>query len=113
MIEARSRDQTRLPPFRVNLASVPLVCSFRREENCTRPRARLSANGQTRKPKDWLAPRRPTRPNCATAALRPGCRSIPAAKFRHSAELNGATKAALNSPPNELRTQRRSRRKRL
>ena len=33
-------------------------------------------------------------------------------KFRHSEELNGATKAALNSPLNELRTQRRSRRKR-
>jgi hypothetical protein len=32
-------------------------------------------------------------------------------KFRHSAELNGATKAALNSPLNDLRTQRRSRRK--
>jgi hypothetical protein len=27
-----------------------------------------------------------------TAALRPGCRSIPAARFRHSAELNGAIK---------------------
>ncbi len=39
-------------------------------------------------------------------------RSIPAAKFRHSGELNGATKAALNSPLNDaLRTQRRSRRK--
>ena len=50
----------------------------------------------------------PTRPNCATAALRPGCRSIPAAKFRHSAELYGATKAALNSPPNKLRTQHRA-----
>jgi hypothetical protein len=37
---------------------------------------------------------------------------IPAAKFRHSVELNGATKAALNSPQNELRTQRLSRRKR-
>ena len=46
-----------------------------------------------------------------TAALRPVCRSIPAARFRHSAELNGATRAALNSPPNALRTQRRSRRK--
>jgi hypothetical protein len=47
-----------------------------------------------------------------TVALRPDCRSIPAAKFRHSAELNGATRAALNSTLNELRTQRRSRRKR-
>ena len=53
----------------------------------------------------------PTRPNCATAALRPGCRSIPAAKFRPSAELDGATRAALNSPPKALRTHRRSRRK--
>jgi uncharacterized protein YacL len=53
----------------------------------------------------------PARPNCATAAFRPGYRSIPAAKFRHPAELNGATKAALNSPLNELRTQHRSRRK--
>jgi hypothetical protein len=32
----------------------------------------------------------------------PSCRSIPAARFRHSAELNGATKAALNSPLKEL-----------
>jgi hypothetical protein len=40
------------------------------------------------------------------------CRSIPAAKFRHAAELNGATKAALNSPLSKLRTQRRSRRER-
>jgi len=37
----------------------------------------------------------PTRQNCATTALRPGCRSIPAAKFRHYAELNSATKAEL------------------
>jgi len=36
---------------------------------------------------------------------RPGCRSFPAARFRHSAELNGATKAALNFPLYELRTQ--------
>jgi len=28
----RCRDQTWQPPFRVNLASVPLVCSFRRAE---------------------------------------------------------------------------------
>ena len=28
-----------------------------------------------------------------TAALRPGCRSIPAVKFRQPTELNGATKA--------------------
>ena len=48
---------------------------------------------------------------CRNILCRPGCRSIPAAKFRHSAELNGATKTALNSPLNELRTQRRSRRK--
>jgi hypothetical protein len=34
------------------------------------------------------------RPNCATTALRPGCRSIPAAKFRYSAELHGMTEAA-------------------
>jgi hypothetical protein len=34
---------------------------------------------------------------CATPSLRPGCRSIPAAKFRHSKKLNSATKAALNS----------------
>jgi hypothetical protein len=53
-------------------------------------------------------PQKPTRPNCATAALRTGCRSIPAARFRHSGELIGATKAPLNSPPNALRTQRRS-----
>ena len=46
-----------------------------------------------------------------TAALRPSCRSIPAAKFRHSGELISATKAALNSPLLRLRTQRRSRRK--
>ena len=39
------------------------VCSFRRAEICTRPRARLSANGQNRKPKDWLAPGHPARPN--------------------------------------------------
>ena len=37
----------------------------------------------------------PTRPNCATAALRPGCRSIPTAKFRHSAEPDGATRTAV------------------
>ena len=29
-------------------------------------------------------PGRPARPNSATAALPPACRSIPAAKFRHS-----------------------------
>jgi hypothetical protein len=33
-----------------------------------------------------------------TAPLRPGCRSIPPAKFRHSGELISATKTALDSP---------------
>lgn len=47
--------------------------------------------------------------SCAVGT-RPGLCSFSATKFRHSWELNGATKAALNSPPNELRTQRRSRR---
>jgi hypothetical protein len=57
-------------------------------------------------------PKTPHATGLRHAALRPGCRSIPAAKFRHSAELNGSTKAALNSPLNdEFRTQRRSRRK--
>ena len=31
-------------PFRVNLASVPLVRSFRREDKSTQPRVRLSTN---------------------------------------------------------------------
>src|ERR1039457_863830 len=56
-------------------------------------------------------PRTPRATERHTAPLRPGCRSIPAAKFRHSAELDGATRTALNSPPKALRTQRRSRRK--
>jgi hypothetical protein len=43
-----------------------------------------------------------------TAPLRPACRSIPAVRFRHSAELNGATKAPLVSPLLPLRTQRRT-----
>jgi len=43
-------------------------------------------------------PRTPRATERHTAALRPACRSIPAAKFRLSAELKGATKAALNSP---------------
>jgi hypothetical protein len=91
--QARCRDQTRQPTFRVNLASVPLVCSFRRAE---------IAPGPQDTPRDRTAHR------CTPPSLR----SIPAAKFRHSGELNGATKAPLNSPLNdELRTQRRSRRK--
>ena len=41
----------------------------------------ISVSGQTdhldrRKPLGRIAPKHPTRPNCATAALRPGCRSI-------------------------------------
>ena len=53
LLQTRSRDQTWQPAFRVNLVSVPLVCSFRRAKICTpRPQARLSANGQTRKLKD-------------------------------------------------------------
>lgn len=57
-------------------------------------------------------PQEPTRPDCAHRYARPGQRSIPAAKFRHSAELISATKAALVSPPNALRIHRRPRRKR-
>jgi hypothetical protein len=41
----------------------------------------IFVSGQTdhldrRKPLGRIAPKHPTRPNCATAALRPGCRSI-------------------------------------
>src|ERR1035437_9160434 len=45
-----------------------------------------------------LCPKTPRATERHTAPLRPGCRSIPAAKFRHSAELDGATRTALNSP---------------
>ena len=41
------------------------------------------------------------------------CRFIPIVKFRHSAELNGATRTALNPPPNVLRTHHRSHRNRV
>jgi hypothetical protein len=51
--------ETRQPAARVYPVRVPLVRPFRRAENCTRPRARLPANGQHRKPQDWFAPRRP------------------------------------------------------
>src|ERR1039458_596828 len=104
-----SPDQTWQPPLRVSLPSVPPCARSVALKFAPGPQARLSANGPTRKPKDWLAPRLPARPNCVTAALRPACRSIPAAKFRHAAELYGATRAALNSPPNALRNQRRFR----
>ena len=90
----QSRDKTWQPTIRVNLACVPLVCSFRRAEIRTRRRARLSANGQNRKPKDWLAPKTQAAER-HKAPLRPGCRSIPAAKFRPSAELVGAYLAHL------------------
>ena len=60
-LPARCRDQTWQSPFRVNLVSVALVCLFRHAEICPHPQARLPANGQTRKPKDWLAPRHPAR----------------------------------------------------
>jgi len=43
-------------------------------------------------------------------SARPCHHSIPPARFRYSADLISATKAPLNSPPNALRTQRRSRR---
>jgi hypothetical protein len=68
--------------------------------NNSRPRARLSAN--------WLdaVSRKTGLPQytCATelrhAALRPGCRSIPAAKFRQFKELRAATRVAFNIPLN-------------
>jgi len=57
----------------------------------------LYSNKQEVLTKDRLAPR-PHATERHTAALRPVCRSTTAAKFRQSAELNGATKAPLNSP---------------
>ena len=80
-VAGRSRDQALPPAFRVNLASVPLVCSFRRAEISTHPRARLTANwldavsSKTGLPQDTLATE--LRHRCA----RPGYRSILAARF--------------------------------
>ena len=111
-LHARSRDQTWQPPFRVNLASVPPCArsvalkwhpapkpDFRPAKIFIQMAGRLAC------------PKTPRATKRHTAPLRPGCRSIPAAKFRHSAELDGATRTALNFPPKALRTQRRSRRK--
>jgi hypothetical protein len=56
--------------------------------------ARLSAN--------WLAPRHSrdrTAPPLYTAPLRPSCRSIPAVKFRHSAELECLVESNLQPAP--------------
>ena len=58
-----SRDQTWQPPFRVNLASVPPCARSVALKFAPGPQARLSANGPTRKPKDWLAPGHPARPD--------------------------------------------------
>src|SRR5208282_659937 len=109
MIKALGRDQTSPPAFRVNLASVPLVCSFRRVKIHPAPAPDFRPTDRNRQPKDWLAPGHPSRPNSATAALRPVCRSIPPAKFRHSGALISATKATLDSPLFWLRTQSRFR----
>lgn len=104
--------QTWPPPFRVHPASVSLVCSFRSAEfaSDTKPDCRPakfddSASRQTGLPQNTRATERHTAP------LRPRCRFIPAARFRHSTELTGATKAALPFSV-ALRTQRRSRRRR-
>ena len=75
-------------PFRLRARSVALNLH-------PPPRQTFCQLAWRRKPKDWLAPRHPARPNSATAPLRPACRSIPAARFRHSTELKGTTKAPL------------------
>jgi|GEM_PF-5469503 len=54
----------------------------------------------------------PARPNGTPLHSAQLAAPFPAARFRHSGELNGATKAPLDSPLLLLRTQRRSRRKR-
>ena len=87
------RNQTSLSPLRAGWDSTPLVVLARRVRS-TRPRARLPASGQTRKPEDWLAPS-PHATGSATAAFRPTRRSFPSAKFRCSAEFIGATDAPL------------------
>ena len=89
------------PPFRCVL--VPS------RQNPPGPRARLSANRLDAVSRKTGLPQDTSRPNSATAALRPVCRSIPAAKFRHSVELISATKATLDSPLCRLRTQSRFR----
>src|ERR1035438_1850723 len=105
------RDQTRPPAFCVNPAYVSLLCPFRRAEFAPAP----APDSRPAKFFSWRAERlaRPKSPRATerhTAPLRPACRSIPAARFRHFAELNGATKAPLVSPLLPLPTQRRSRR---
>ncbi len=66
------RIRTNCPP------TPPVLCSA----GC-----QTSASSSRNRPRGAAGPRHPARPNSATAALRPGCHSIPAVKFRHSAEL--------------------------
>jgi hypothetical protein len=91
------------PPFR-------LCASFRRDEICTRPQARLPANGQTRKPEDWLAPGHP-RDRTAHRSTPP---SLPLHSGSQVSSLLGIEWCDQNGvgfSAKGLRTQRRSRRK--
>ena len=74
-----------LTPRRPGLNS---ACVLARRVRSTRPRARLSASGQTRKPQDWLAPKHP-RDRLRHRSARPIHHSIPPAKFRRFGELIG------------------------
>jgi len=95
------RDQTWQSPFRAGLDSLRL-CARPSRQNPPAPKpdfpAVKSFNSDGRK---TGLPQDPTRPDCAHRYARPRHRSITTAKFRHSAELNGTTKAALNSPLKE------------